>query len=895
MEKNDDPYRVIASITPDAIIVFGFADTGIEDANDAALALYGYAREEMIGLPVSALSAEPEASAAYFRRLALGETVHVHNRLHKRKDGSTFSVEAHATLLSVGGRTIGVSVIRDISEALRVQQDLTDSELRFRQIAENLDEVIWMTDEPKTRMEYISPAYERIWGRSCESLYAEPESWLDPILPEDRERVQAALAEQEKGAYDVVYRIHRPDGAVRWILDRGFPVRNAEGRIVRMAGMAQDVTEQRKTEERLRENKIFLEKAQEVASIGSWDYDIGNDRVHWSKECCRILGTREVEGRSRSEFLKILHPDDRASADKVAADAVASGSSYTTEYRVIHDGSVRWVAERADVVRDEKGRGVKLVGVVKDVTDEKINTEKLQSAEQQLRETATFLEKAQEVANIGSWIYDVGDDRVHWSKESCRIYGVKESGWHSKAEFYELLHPDDRLAIRKGVTDALASGPNYVSEFRVVRSDGTVRWISARADIVRDENGRAVKMLGINKDVTDTKFAAEQLLSAEQQLFVSQKLEAIGRLAGGVAHDFNNILTAILGLTEMSIKALPEAHPVRKDLEEVRLSSLRAAKLTHQLLAFSRRQVVVPKVLRFDDAILGVSKMVHSIIGEDIEIDMRLGAAGVHVCADLGHLEQLIVNLAVNARDAMPEGGTLTIETSAALRDTETAFRPDVMKPGNYAVLRVSDTGKGMDENVRIRIYEPFFTTKEQGKGTGLGLSTCYGIVKQHGGEILCDSRPGHGTSFRILLPRCEPETAVREVAARPNEIKGTERVLVVEDEEPVRRLVVRMLRECGYETAEARDGQEGLEVLARDAERRIRLVLTDMVMPRLGGRKMAAAMAASRPDVRILFTSGYTDDSSGEEPMVPAVEFLAKPFSAQELAEGVRRALDAG
>jgi PAS domain S-box-containing protein len=762
METNADPYRLVASIIPDAILVFAFDGARIEDVNDSALALYGYSREEMIGLPLSALTAEPEVSAASVASLARGKTVFVRNRLHKRKDGTTFSVEIHAALLSIGRRAVGVSVIRDISAALRVRMDLVESESRFRQFAENIDQILWMTDEPKSRMEYISPAYERIWGRSCESLYAEPASWLEAILPEDRERVLAALERQKNGLYDVEFRIRRPDGEVRWISDRAFPVKDAEGRIIRMAGVAQDVTEQRLTEERLRDSEAILVKAQEIANIGSWVYDIVIEKVHWSKECCRMLGVAEVS-------------------------------------------------------------------------------------------------------------------------------------WRPKAEFFELVHPDDRVSLRKILTDALASGAVYVAEFRAVRPDGAVRWMRARADIIRDKNGRAVKMVGINNDITDQKLDAEKLQSSERQLRESQKLEAIGRLAGGIAHDFNNILTAILGLTEMSIKALPETDPVRKDLEEVRLSSLRAAKLTHQLLAFSRRQVIVPKVLRFDDAILGVSKMLHRIIGEEIKIDIRPGAAGVFVRADSGHLEQLIVNLAVNARDAMPEGGTLTIETSAARLDIETVSCGGALKPGDYAVVRVTDTGTGMDEVARARMFEPFFTTKEPGKGTGLGLSTCYGIVKQHGGAIFCDSPTGHSASFRILLPRCEPEGAVCKLPIRPKEVKGSGRVLVVEDEEAVRRLVVRMLGACGYETVAARDGQEGLEVLGRDAERRIRLVVADMVMPRLGGRKMADAVAASRPDVRMLFTSGYTDDLSGAEAMGSGVEFLAKPFSAQELAESVRRALDVG
>lgn len=756
---NDELYRLVFSGSPDAMIVFDLVDGRIEDANDAALELYGYGREEMLGKSLVELSGEVEATKACIVRLAGGETLRTAARIFKRRDGSVFTVDGHATALLVGGRKVGLSINRDISSSLRAQRELAESELRFRQLAENISQVFWMTDADNTRTEYISPRYETVFGRSCASLYADHRTWLEAILPEDRPGVIAAF-EADKGRFDGTYRILRPDGDVRWIWARTFPVKDAEGRVVRVAGVAQDVTAQRKDEERLRESESLFEKAQEVANVGSWSYSIGEDEVSWSKETCRIFGVENDPRLPMADFLAFLHPDDRAANRRIRAAAVASGATYAAEYRVI-------------------------------------------------------------------------------------------------------------------------------------RPDGALRWITSRADISRDENGRALKMVGIIQDVTDLRLNAEKLRVAERQTRESQKMEAVGRLAGGIAHDFNNILTAILGLAELSIDALPEGAPMRRDLEEIRLAGRRAAKLTQQLLAFSRRQAIVPKVLGLDDAVLGVSKMLCSIIGEDVKLAVSPNAGGVCVRADAGQLEQLIVNLAVNGRDAMPDGGVLTIATSAARLDAAAAAGYDGLKPGSYAVLTVSDTGTGIDESVQGRIFDPFFTTKEQGKGTGLGLATCYGIVKQNGGDILCDGRPGLGARFRILLPVCEPEGAACALPASPKAVRGTERVLVVEDEDSVRRVVVRMLQERGFETVEARDGQEGLDVLGRDADRLIRLVVTDMVMPGLGGRKMAAIAAVTRPDVRVLFTSGHTEDITEAFEMGAGCDFLQKPFSAEELGGRVRRALD--
>jgi signal transduction histidine kinase len=378
------------------------------------------------------------------------------------------------------------------------------------------------------------------------------------------------------------------------------------------------------------------------------------------------------------------------------------------------------------------------------------------------------------------------------------------------------------------------------------------------------------------------------------QLLQAQKVEGIGRLAGGVAHDFNNLLTVILTYTECVLQAIPEGDPLRTDLLEVRNAGERAAAMTRQLLAFSRKQVLQPVPLSLNEVATGIEQMLRRLLGEDIDFVQVLAPDLGVVRADPSQLEQVILNLAVNARDAMPDGGKLTLETSNVEIDEEYAARHVAARPGPYVQLAVTDTGCGMDEHTRARLFEPFFTTKEIGKGTGLGLSTAYGIVKQSGGDIWVYSEPGRGTTFKIYLPRDLSATAVA-LKTRPTvtQVTGTETVLVVEDEEQLRKLSRRSLEAAGYTVLTAADGDEAMQVSARHPGD-IHLVFTDVVMPRISGRVLAQELARARPGIKVLYTSGYTDDAIVHHGVLnPGTHFVAKPFTSADLTRKVREVLD--
>lgn len=423
-------------------------------------------------------------------------------------------------------------------------------------------------------------------------------------------------------------------------------------------------------------------------------------------------------------------------------------------------------------------------------------------------------------------------------------------------------------------------------EIQMFRKDRSRIWVSVSARATRDANGKLLCYEGSIEDVTERRHLEERLVQ-------SQKMEAIGTLAGGIAHDFNNLLTAIIGYSQLAGGRVSKDEPIYKEIEEIRKAGMRAAELTSQLLAFSRKQVLQPKVINLNTIVENISKMITRVIGEDFELVISLDPELGCIKADPGQMEQVIMNLAVNARDAMPGGGKLIIETADIFLDDAYARLHLRVQPGPHVMLAVSDTGCGMDAETRSRIFEPFFTTKGQGKGTGLGLSTVYGIVKQSGGDIWVYSEPGRGTTFKLYLPRVEQAAAQPYQEVRQVRSAGTETVLLVEDELQVRNLAALVLRERGYEVVEASSGEEALRI-AKEYGGRIHLLLTDVVMPQMSGKELSEQIKRTRPDIKVLFASGYTNDAVLHHGVFEAdMEFMQKPFTPNALANKVRQVLN--
>jgi PAS domain S-box-containing protein len=445
---------------------------------------------------------------------------------------------------------------------------------------------------------------------------------------------------------------------------------------------------------------------------------------------------------------------------------------------------------------------------------------------------------------------------------------------------FKIVHPDDRQlldAVIRGATPA-----DSISTLRLVHKKGHVVWIEQHHALVNDREGNLSAIECIARDISERKQLEEQFRQA-------QKMEAVGRLAGGIAHDFNNLLTVINGYSALVLESLGEDDPTFNEISEVHKAGERAAGLTRQLLAFSRRQVFTLQVLDLNSVVTDIQRMLRRVLGEDIELSTALEQPLDSVQADRGQIEQVIMNLAVNARDAMPEGGQLLIETSNVELDAAYAAQHREVTPGPYVMLAVSDTGHGMDAQTQARIFEPFFTTKPQGQGTGLGLSTVYGIVKQSGGTIWVYSELGHGTTFKVYLPRVNARPVVADPRAASRPISGSGTVLVVEDEDGVRALIHMVLRQAGYTVLEARSGEEALRRCEAHTQG-IDLVITDVVMPQMGGRELANRLAVRWPGIKLLFMSGYTDNAIVQQVGLDAeTPFLQKPFTPAALAGKVR------
>jgi PAS domain S-box-containing protein len=586
----------------------------------------------------------------------------------------------------------------------------------------------------------------------------------------------------------------------------------------------------------------------------------------------------ELVGRS---FRELVHPDDLAGLTESFGRTLA-GASEAYEFRVLdREGRVRHLRSTSRL-RLEEDQSVSLYGVLIDLTE-------LHEAWAAQRRSAERWQSTFDA--ISDLVCVISNDRrfVEINQAGCRALGLPRDqivGRHC----YELVH---------GASAPIVACPCHLPTTGPSPAQSRLEEAGKVYDLVAwpilDAEGRMSGFVHIVKDITAEVAAGAEKARLEEQLRLGQRLEAVGRLAGGVAHDFNNLLSVISGNAGFALEALAPTAPVRADVLEIQDAATRAAALTRQLLAFSRRQILQPRVISLNQTVSDLEKLLRRLLGEDIQIGVHLAEDLGSVQADPGQLEQVLVNLAVNARDAMPRGGRLLIETANVELDEHYADQHVTTQPGRFVQLSVSDTGTGMPPEVLEHVFEPFFTTKEQGKGTGLGLATVYGIVKQSGGNIWVYSEPGQGTTFKIYLPRVEAPAAVDAARPAAGVATGSETVLLVEDEEGVRRIAARILRSAGYQVLSAASGPEALAIVETHAGA-LDLLLTDVVMPRMSGRELADRLVALRPGLRVLFASGYTDEAIVHHGVLdPGTHFIGKPFSAAELTRKVREVLDAG
>lgn len=634
----------------------------------------------------------------------------------------------------------------------------------------------------------------------------------------------------------------------------------------------------------LRISENHLAEAQHLARLGNWHRDLQTGRVAWSRELLRIFGLTETQfGGTFEAFIDKVHPDDRDRVRNEAERAVVERRPLSHYFRILVGAEERVIHVRGAPVLDEAGNVARLFGTAQDVTD-------MRRAESALRLSEARLNGILQSAMDAIITINAGQRIVFFNAAAEKMFRCRAAqaiGAPIERFIPERFRASHAEHIRRfGETGITSRTMGALGALSGLRADGEEFPIEASISQVTLENEKYFSV--ILRDISQRKQLEEQLLHA-------QKMEGIGRLAGGVAHDFNNWLTAIFGYLELARDELPDGNSAHDFLGGIREAAERAAALTNQLLAFARKQIIEPRVVDLADLVANVERLLRRLLGEDIELYTRAAPDLWKVRIDPSHFEQIIVNLAVNARDAMPRGGKLSIEVQNSPLDQDYASTHPEVAPGEYVMLAVSDTGHGMDAAVQQHVFEPFFTTKDRSKGTGLGLATVHGVVKQHGGHIWLYSEPGKGTTFKIYLPRAveDPAAAATPPTAMPS-TRGTETVLIVEDEPLVRWVAAQTLRNHGYTVLEAASGEEALK-LADANHDKLDLVMTDVVMPGMSGQEVASALRQRRRELKVLFASGYTEDTISHHGVLDqGVSFIAKPYTPSALARRVREVLDA-
>ncbi|MCX8123489.1 MAG: PAS domain S-box protein [Spirochaetes bacterium] len=871
----------------DSVFIHTFDGTILE-VNKTASEQLGYSVEELRGMNIRDLDT-PEFAALIQERI---EEFKQKERLifesaHKRKDGSVVPVEVSIRPISYDNTPCIISVVRDITARKLMEKSLQDSEARFRAIAENISDVVWIVDF-HFEFIYISPAVEQVLGFTLEEYLKRrvDERYPPEVLQDMYVKLLEELENEKNPNIDknrtrvIEIQEYRKDGSLADLSVHVKFLRDESGKPNAIIGVSRDVTEKKKAEKEIQRYKLIFEQSlNEIYLFDSktlkfmYVNHAALNNLGYSFEEMSQMTPVDIKPEFTFEtFNKKIEPLKKGTNKKIVFETVhkrKNGSVYNVEVHlqlVKHDGEEYFAA------------------IILDITERKKIEAALKESEEKFRILAESTPMAIIMYQDDKWIYA--------NPAAERITGYTKEELY-QMNFWDIIHPDEQELVKERGRKRQRGEhvtPSY--EFRIVDKSGLVKWVFITGASVIYK-GRTAGLLSV-LDITEKKKDEEEKKKLQEQLLQSQKMEAIGTLAGGVAHEFNNMLNIIAGHAELALINIPNDSPARQDVEEIKKAAQRSAEITKKLLTFARKHEDAYTTINLNETIDAIIGMLQRLIGENIQLIWKPLKKELLVKIDPLSIDQILVNLCVNARDAISNHGNITIRTSVVNLDEVMALQNGVF-PGDYAVIDVSDTGQGMDDETLQHIFDPFFTTKAVGKGTGLGLSTVYGIVKNNGGFIKVRSDKGKGSTFSIYLPLFieRKEFAPYYDEAIMTLYRGTETILLVEDEVSILNMTRKMLENLGYTVLPTSDPFEALEIAKKYAGT-IHLLFTDVVMPKMNGVDLSKLITALHPSIKVIYTSGYPAEILSQHNFKPnTVNYLPKPVSFAVLASAIRTILE--
>ncbi len=889
---SQERYRALSEATFEGI---SFTEHGvIFDVNRQLAAMLGYDTQELIGKPVADFIV-PEDRDLVQQKIHDGYELPYDNKL-SRKDGSIITVETRARSLSYQGRLVRLTALRDITDRKKIEEKLKNSNKLLQTIINTSPMSIFFKDR-ELRYLGCNKAFARDAGVECpEDLVGKDDYQLvwkeqaELYRTDDRHVIESGIS---KLSYDEPQTT--PEGKQIWLRTSKAPIRNETDEIIGVLGMYEDITKRKESEDALRLRESYLTAIIENQPGLFWLKDTEGHflsvNTAFAKSCGLDLPELLVGKTDADIWPKEL-------ADKYITDdtkVLNSGKSFVVEEQIFDRGAAKWFETFKTPVFDTQGKVIGTTGYTQDITGRK-------QAEEQLRNSQTKLKAALASMTDAVFICDSTENFIEINEAFATFHRFesKEVCYRRRDDYSEILDffiidedpvPQEMRPVFRALRGETATNVEYT----IRRKDTGETWVGSYSfGPIRDEQGAIAGAVVVARDVTELKKNEEGRLKLEAQLQQAQKMESIGRLAGGVAHDFNNMLGVILGYSELALLQVEKKQPVYSALKEIQRAAQRSANLTSQLLTFARKQIVNPRILDLNATVESMLSMLRRLIGEDINLEWIPGKQRGLIKIDPSQVDQILVNLCVNSRDSINDTGKIIVETSNVVVDEADQTHHADFTPGEYVLLSVSDNGCGINEEAQKYLFEPFFTTKKVGKGTGLGLASTYGIVKQNSGFISVYSQPGQGTTFKIYFPRhnSEVEQLITLDSVKPD-ARGSETILLVEDEPAILEMTTIMLEQLGYSVLPAKKPSEAME-LASKYPGEIQLLITDIIMPEMSGGDLEKKLLSICPGLKRLFMSGYTADVIAHRGILDAgVNFIQKPFTIQDLSDQIRNVLN--